>query len=308
MSTVTRLSNPEQLHIDEVYEYYDQPCLFTAHDSNEQIFLVVFIDQTDSSSIWLYAPISSTRLKALKTNKIDLKSAFSQAEGNFVYKVKIWRNNSKSKVEEVACQDLTDDQLPIAGEFLDLVDDSSTLTSDDKARLVQEITTKRAKGRDLSRADLSGADLSGADLSGADLSGADLSGADLRRANLSGADLRRANLRRANLSSAKLSRAKLYFADLRRADLRRADLIRAKLNGANLSGAYLNGAYLSVRKSIVRNLSGVNLSSVNLRGRKPIVRNLSGVIVGKAQFGANLGLTEERKLDLKQRGAILDEI
>jgi hypothetical protein len=34
---------------------------------------------------------------------------------------------------------------------------------------------------------------------------------------------------------------------------------------------------------------------------------LSGAVVEKAQFGANLGLTEEMKLDLKRRGAIFQD-
>ncbi len=34
---------------------------------------------------------------------------------------------------------------------------------------------------------------------------------------------------------------------------------------------------------------------------------LSGAVVEKAQFGANLGLTEEMKLDLKRRGAIFED-
>ncbi len=243
MSTVTRSFNLDELHIDEVYEYYDQPCLFTAKTNSGQIFLVVFIDQTDSSNIWLYAPISSTTLEELKTKKIDFKSAFLQAEDNFVYKVKIPKINSNAEIEEIACQDLTDDQLPIAGEFLDLVDNSSTLTSDDKARLVQEIVTERARDRNLRGADLRGADLSGANLSGADLRGADLSGA-----NLSGANLSDANLSRANLSDA---------------DLSGADLSRANLRGANLRGANLGGTNLRAAADVEGALLGIGLGLTN---------------------------------------------
>ena len=113
MKDITRFS------VEEIYEYYDQPILFLARDKDSrQLYLVVFIDETETSRIWLYAPISSMRLNAIKANEIDLKSAFSQTEGNFVYRVEIYRNNSNVEIEEVPCQDLTDDQLPIAGEFL----------------------------------------------------------------------------------------------------------------------------------------------------------------------------------------------
>jgi uncharacterized protein YjbI with pentapeptide repeats len=66
-----------------------------------------------------------------------------------------------------------------------------------------------------------------------------------------------------------------------------ANLVRANLSDANLSGA---------------NLSDANLSGANLSGA-----NLSGAVVEKARFGANLGLTEEMKLDLKQRGAVFED-
>jgi uncharacterized protein YjbI with pentapeptide repeats len=188
------------------------------------------------------------------------------------------------------------------------------------------------RGADLSDADLSGADLSGADLSDADLSGADLSGANLRDANLrdanlrdanlSGAKLRRANLRRAdlilaNLSSADLSSVNLSDTNLSGADLRRADLSSADLSSVNLSNANLSSADLSSVNLRRANLRRANLRRANLRHANLILANLSGADlsganlrrakVNKAQFEKNLGLTEEMKLDLKQRGAIFED-
>jgi uncharacterized protein YjbI with pentapeptide repeats len=48
-----------------------------------------------------------------------------------------------------------------------------------------------------------------------------------------------------------------------------------------------------------RNLKGADLSRTDLSGA-----DLSDAVVENTQFGANLGLTEEMKLDLKKRGAI----
>ena len=110
-----------------------------------------------------------------------------------------------------------------------------TTQIDDKWRLVWEIVTQGAVGRDLR----------GADLSGANLSGANLSGAKLREANLRGADLHKADLRKANLSWANLSWANLSETNLSGADLSGADLSWADLSGADLSGADLSGADLS---------------------------------------------------------------
>jgi uncharacterized protein YjbI with pentapeptide repeats len=89
-----------------------------------------------------------------------------------------------------------------------------------------------------------------------------------------------------------LSRAYLSRTDLTGADLSRAYLSRADLTGANLSYVNLTGA----------NLTGANLKNANL-----ICADLTDAVVEKAQFGANLGLTEEMELDLKRRGAIFED-
>ncbi|MEL6383066.1 MAG: pentapeptide repeat-containing protein [Cyanobacteria bacterium J06626_18] len=115
-----------------------------------------------------------------------------------------------------------------------------------------------------------------------DLQCADLRGADLRGMDLQGANFRSAKLRRAKLSRAILHRADLSHAVLSRAILRSADLSQAILCGALLSDAVLYGAVLQDT-------------------------DLTDALVGKATFGNNLGLTEQDKDDLKQRGAIFQE-
>ena len=149
----------------------------------------------------------------------------------------------------------------------------------------------------LSYAYLSDSDLSDSDLSGADLRDADLRDADLSGANLSDANLRDANLSGANLSSAYLSGAYLSGAYLRGADINSANLLFANLSGADLSGANLSGA----------DLSGADLIRANLIGANLIGANLSGIQVEKTRFSDNLGITEEKKKDLIQRGAIFGD-
>ncbi|NEO03133.1 MAG: pentapeptide repeat-containing protein, partial [Moorea sp. SIO3I7] len=86
-------------------------------------------------------------------------------------------------------------------------DDEENSNLDHKWRLVQEIASSGAVGRDLRGADLSDTDLSNTKLSGANLCDADLSGANLCDADLSGADLIRPKLSDADLSGANLIRA-----------------------------------------------------------------------------------------------------
>ena len=131
-------------------------------------------------------------------------------------------------------------------------------------------------------------DFAGGNLLGANLSKIDLSGANLCRCNLRGADLTDADLSEANLSGAILSGADLSGAYLENADLSYTDLHRASLALANLGGADLCGA----------NLRDTNLSSANLSGAK----------VNSARFANNLGLSQELKQNLSQRGAFFEDL
>lgn len=154
-------------------------------------------------------------------------------------------------------------------------------------------------GANLSKADLSEAKLRFANLNDANLSSANLSGTDLREAELCSTNLSSADLTDVDLSSANLSSGDLTFADLSYANLTNANLSHADLSYANLSGVFMENADLSGA-----NLNGADLNNAYLIGVKMSDTNLSNVAVRKAQFGENVDLPDETKLDLKRKGAI----
>jgi uncharacterized protein YjbI with pentapeptide repeats len=88
------------------------------------------------------------------------------------------------------------------------------------------------------------------------------------------------------------------MANLCGADLIGTDLSIANLSGANLSGADLSGAILC----------GANLSGAILRGVNLSEAELKGANVEKAQFVRNLGLSDKTKLELRRRGAIVEDV
>jgi uncharacterized protein YjbI with pentapeptide repeats len=159
--------------------------------------------------------------------------------------------------------------------------------------------------------DFSGAKLLGINLSGVDLSGANLRGVYLRGADLSDMDLSGADLQRATLGGADLSGAYLSDADLSHADFHRASLALANLSSANLSSANLSSANLSSANLSDANLTNANLSQADLHRASLMLANFNGATwlnsrVEEARFSKNSGLSEEWKLDLKQRGAIFE--
>ncbi|NER19203.1 MAG: pentapeptide repeat-containing protein [Symploca sp. SIO1C2] len=89
-------------------------------------------------------------------------------------------------------------------------------------------------------------------------------------------DLAGANLRGVNLKGVNLNHACLRGTNLRDADLSEANLRGADLRGADLRGADLRGADLNYTQMI------------------------------GARLGRNIGLLEKTKIDLRQRGAIVN--
>jgi hypothetical protein len=77
----------------------------------------VWVEETDDGDKWrLYTAISPTRLKWLREKVIDIRSTFVQAASGFVYDVKT--DNAGVSNAKMLSSALTDDLLPVAGEFL----------------------------------------------------------------------------------------------------------------------------------------------------------------------------------------------
>lgn len=186
---------------------------------------------------------------------------------------------------------------------------------DAKWRLVWEIATQGAEGRDLHALDLRNVDLHEANLKGADLHNADLGeahlwGADLSRANLSGTNLNGADLSWTDLNFAKIDnttqidakwRLVWEIVNHRRAgralhgvDLSKADLHKAQLEDANLFRADLRVAELWGAILINADLREADLSETNLQWSVLAFSQLNGAKL----HGANLSGTNLTKVDL----------
>jgi hypothetical protein len=107
------------LKLIEVYEFYDQPCLFSCQNLSGQVYIALWVDSSETEDVWLYAPVSSERFNHIQTGKIDLKTIFTHSEDAFVFEVTIPFDAQKpTMVKALACRDLTEDQLPEANQFI----------------------------------------------------------------------------------------------------------------------------------------------------------------------------------------------
>ena len=109
-----------QLRVLEVYEATDEPCLFACRNGAGHIFLAMLIDETDEVKDWLYVPLSNDRFARLRSGEIDSYTGFRVAEDGFVHRVSVPIYEGSSTVITIACDALTYDMLPIAGDRLSL--------------------------------------------------------------------------------------------------------------------------------------------------------------------------------------------
>ncbi len=109
-----------KLDIIEIYEYHDKPLLFACRNATYTHYIVVQETVHPDYETWLYAPISPSRFEQARSRTIDLHDIFKYAEDGFVFWVKIPTKQPKSViVQTIPTDQLTDDQIPDVGEFLD---------------------------------------------------------------------------------------------------------------------------------------------------------------------------------------------
>ena len=115
-------------------------------------------------------------------------------------------------------------------------------------------------------------------------------------------------------TAANLACGMRFFADPSRVkfpDLRGVELVGLALDGANLiranlTGAKLNGSSLVNADLIYAQLQDADLRHADLRGATLNKTNWIGAWVEGCRLGMGVGLTDEQRQDLKNRGACLE--
>jgi len=108
-----------KLEMLKIYEYYDKPVLFACRSAAQMTYLVVLVDEVPQSSTWLYVAVSAQRFEAIRTGRIDLYSAFKEAEDEIVYELSIFSAFYPPQIRVLPTSALNDSQLPARGEYLD---------------------------------------------------------------------------------------------------------------------------------------------------------------------------------------------
>ncbi|MDJ0315064.1 DUF6575 domain-containing protein [Arthrobacter sp. H35-D1] len=132
-----------ELEIVEVFVDYDGPRIFSCRSATEQSYIATWASEGDDHDLWLYAPVSPTRLTAVRSGGVKLRDAFLHAEG-FVYLANLpHAGTDGDEVKTLAKSDILEDWLPDADFGLDI----DTPTTDTAASPLELERTAVQEGR-----------------------------------------------------------------------------------------------------------------------------------------------------------------
>ncbi|MEE2033630.1 DUF6575 domain-containing protein [Rhodococcus chondri] len=88
MNWLPRYTILGELRLLETFAYYDGPRLFSCASNLGQNYLAIWVEEEEEHDVWLYMPISPSRLSSIRSGGISLRSSILYAEG-FIYEVHI---------------------------------------------------------------------------------------------------------------------------------------------------------------------------------------------------------------------------
>lgn len=102
----------------EVFDYYDGPKFYSCRDKVGQVFLVYWIDETDSYDSWLYLRVSPERYSSLKKGNISVAKVLSTPEEGFAFVVNNYGTHFFT--EEISSVKIEPEWLPPTDYYLNL--------------------------------------------------------------------------------------------------------------------------------------------------------------------------------------------
>ena len=112
----------------ENYVYDDYPALFSCRDFAGHLYLVT-VGENDQYKTWLRVGISDERFNLIRSGGIDLRNAFTDAENDLLFQIRIPHDNpTQLSLEVIQHNQIDEDLLPLPGERLGLKTDVAANT------------------------------------------------------------------------------------------------------------------------------------------------------------------------------------
>ncbi|PKN47818.1 MAG: hypothetical protein CVU59_01510 [Deltaproteobacteria bacterium HGW-Deltaproteobacteria-17] len=106
--------------ITEVFEFFDEPVLYSCRDERSQDYLVVLGRQSITTKTWFFAPMSRLRFHDALTGVLSLRDAFQKVEGGYIFLLDEDSRGFADHFEFIKSIDISENELPDEGESLDV--------------------------------------------------------------------------------------------------------------------------------------------------------------------------------------------
>ncbi|HDR8412839.1 DUF6575 domain-containing protein [Paenibacillus urinalis] len=111
------------LKILDVFFYYDGPRIFTCKNKSIE-FLAFLVDELEESDHWLFIPVSKSRVQEIKSGRISIRDAITNAEDH-LYEVHLpVTEEFKPIIQILSSDDIPDEYLPEEDSYAPLSTDT----------------------------------------------------------------------------------------------------------------------------------------------------------------------------------------
>lgn len=115
---MVRQLDPTKMTMIDVFDFYDQPCLFSCKDEAGNVFLALLIHDDPFIERWLYLETPPIIMANLEAARMDLYTAFRCPQSGMVWACHYDRPSNSWNVGEILPSSLKISELPVPGEFL----------------------------------------------------------------------------------------------------------------------------------------------------------------------------------------------
>jgi len=101
-----------ELELVEIFVEYDGPRLFSVRSATDQFYLAEWAAGLANADLWLYVPVSATRLAATRSGGLSVRAAFANPEGIGYLVTMHFDTSLPDEVELVPRSQIEEDWLP----------------------------------------------------------------------------------------------------------------------------------------------------------------------------------------------------
>ncbi|WP_338322827.1 DUF6575 domain-containing protein, partial [Pantoea agglomerans] len=133
------------LSMVNVYEFYEQPRLFSLENEVGSYFVAYWLEETDVHEGWLIIPISRLRLNRLENREIDINDLITKQEQNNCFKLDISFDDFSEIWSSLKKTDLENYKLPRKKLFISEVTPAGLRASNESEMVIATHEVRLAK-------------------------------------------------------------------------------------------------------------------------------------------------------------------